>query len=163
MTEQTYRRLSAPFRAPARQKGLIWANRVLTLLFYALYPALLSGLALHRDARLWRCVLVPGAGFVVLSLWRKRRNQPRPYEVLDIAPLLHRDKKGESFPSRHVFSAFVIAMTALWLLPPLGAALLLCGMGLALCRVIGGVHWPRDVLAGAAAGVLAGWIGYWIL
>lgn len=163
MTAQGYRRLSAPFRSPGRQKGLVWANRVLTGLFYTFYPALLLRLALRGDARLWRCVLVPGVSFLLLSLWRKWSNQPRPCEVLDIEPLLRRDKKGESFPSRHVFSAFVIAMTALWLVPALGAALLVCGALLALCRVIGGVHWPRDVLAGALAGILAGLFGYWIL
>lgn len=162
MTQQDYERLSAPFRSLGRSRGLIWANRVLTGLFYPLYPALLLGLALKGDARLWRCVLVPGLSFVLLSLWRRWRNQPRPYEVLDIEPILHKDSRGNSFPSRHVFSAFVIAMTALWLCPPLGCVLLLCGMLLALCRVIGGVHWPRDVAAGALAGLLAGLLGYWI-
>jgi membrane-associated phospholipid phosphatase len=33
----------------------------------------------------------------------------------------------------------------------------------ALCRVIGGVHWPRDVMAGALLGATAGLIGYWFI
>ena len=163
MTSRDYRRLSAPFRTPGGERAVLWANRVLTGLFFPLYGAMLLSLALGRDARLPRCVLVPGASFLLLSFLRARLNAPRPYEVLDIRPLIPKDTKGNSFPSRHVFSAFVIAMTALWLLPPLGCALLLCGGALALCRVVGGVHWPRDVLAGAAAGVLAGLAGYWWL
>ena len=163
MTEQEYRRLSAPFRSSGRQQGLIWANRVLTGLFYLAYPALLLPLLLSRDPRLMRCVLVPALSFAALSLWRHCCRAQRPYEVLDIEPILHRDKTGDSFPSRHVFSAFVIAMTALRLLPPLGGMLLLCGALLSLCRVVGGVHWPRDVLSGAAFGVLTGLVGYWFL
>ena len=36
------------------------------------------------------------------------------------------------------------------------------GILLALCRVIGGVHFPRDVIAGAAAGIAAGCC-YWLI
>ena len=54
-------------------------------------------------------------------------------------------------------------MTYLWLCPPAGIAFLLLGTALALCRVIGGVHFPRDVLAGAVMGVLSGIIGYWLI
>ncbi|MFR5847382.1 MAG: phosphatase PAP2 family protein [Streptococcus salivarius] len=61
---------------------------------------------------------------------------------------------GKSFPSRHVFSATVIAMLALTLNPWLGGAMLFLAMALALLRVLGGVHYPSDVLAGYAIGFL---------
>ena len=122
---------------------------------------LLAVLALHRDGRLMRSVLVPGVSFLMLSAYRNIRNEKRPYEVLDIQPLIPRDRPGKSFPSRHVFSAFVIAMTFLWLKPPLGILFLLTGTGMGLCRVIGGVHWPRDAAAGAAVGIVCGLAGYW--
>ena len=35
-------------------------------------------------------------------------------------------------------------------------------MGLGV-RVIGGVHFPRDVLVGAAVGILAGVIGFYVI
>ena len=53
-------------------------------------------------------------------------------------------------------------MTFLWLCPPAGAVFLIVGVLLALCRVIGGVHFPRDVIAGAAAGIAAGCC-YWLI
>lgn len=163
MTAQQYRRLSAPFRPERRRKALLTLNKALTLLGYLLYPALLAGLALQRDGRLLRAILVPGISFVLVSLVRKGLNFPRPYEALDIAPLIHKDTHGKSMPSRHVFSLFAIAMTWLWILPPAGAVLLALGAVMAAIRVIGGVHFPRDVLAGAAAGILAGILGFWVI
>ena len=162
MTAGQYERLSAPFRGEKREKGLRLINRILTGLCYAAYPALLLGLLLTRDGRLLRAVLVPGVSFVLLSLIRWL-NAPRPYEVLDIAPIIHKDTRGKSLPSRHVFSMFVIAMTFLWICPALGMVLLCFGAVLACVRVIGGVHFPRDVIAGAAAGVLSGVAGYWLI
>jgi membrane-associated phospholipid phosphatase len=32
---------------------------------------------------------------------------------------------------------------------------------LAACRVIGGVHWVKDVVVGALAGIVAGLVGFW--
>ena len=100
--------------------------------------------------------------FLLVSVFRNLYNAKRPYELLEIQPLIHKDKKGKSFPSRHVFSVFVIAMTFLWLCPPAGVVFLVVGVLLALCRVIGGVHFPRDVIAGALAGIAAG-ACYWLI
>lgn len=163
MTAAQYRRLSAPFRPEGRRKTLLTVNKALTLLGYLLYPALLAGLALQRDGRILRAILVPGISFVLVSLVRKGLNFPRPYEALEITPLIHKDTKGKSMPSRHVFSLFVIAMTWLWILPWAGILLLIFGGILAAIRVIGGVHFPRDVLVGAAVGILAGIIGFWAI
>ena len=163
MTTAQYARLSAPFRPEKRRRALLAANRVLTYGCYAAYPLLLAALAVQRDGHFWRALLVPGISVVLLSLVRRLINAPRPYEALDIAPLIHKDTHGKSLPSRHVFSMFVIAMTFLWLLPPVGILLLICGAVLAAVRVIGGVHYPRDVIVGAAVGVLAGIIGFWII
>lgn len=164
MTAETYAALSAPFRrSPAALWALRWGNKLLTLSCYLLYPALLLWAALGRDPRFLRLVLVPGVSFVLVSLFRRACDSPRPYEVLDIDPLIARDKKGESFPSRHVFSVFVIAAAWGYVCPPVGAALLAVGVLLALARVVGGVHFPRDVLAGAGIGLLAGGVGFWVL
>ena len=163
MTPAQYARLSAPFRPEKRRRALLAVNRVLTYGCYAAYPLLLAALAVQRDGRFWRALLVPGISFVLLSLVRRLINAPRPYEALDIDPLIRKDTHGRSLPSRHVFSMFVIAMTFLWLLPPAGILLLICGAVLAAVRVIGGVHYPRDVIVGAAVGVLAGIIGFWVI
>lgn len=161
MTASLYTRLSAPFRPYA---GAIRAvNRLLTLSVYIAYPALLLFLLLTRDPRLLRAVITPGVAFVALTLLRKWCNAPRPYEVLDITPLIPKDTRGNSFPSRHVFSVFVIDMAFWWVFPPLGGVFLAVGVLIALIRVIGGVHFPRDVLSGAVMGAACGAVGFWLI
>ena len=118
MTKEQYEAVSRPFRGrPGAVKALKALNRVLTLSCYLLYPALLLWAFVTKDPRLLRLVLVPAVSFVSLSVVRRGLNRPRPYEALDIVPLIPRDKKGASFPSRHVFSVFVIAMTWGWVCP----------------------------------------------
>ena len=58
-----------------------------------------------------------------------------------------------------MFSVSVIAMTWLWVCPPVGAALWGLAAVLAWARVTAGIHFPRDVLAGAAVGLIAGLLG----
>ena len=158
MTASLYARLSAPFRPYA---GAIRAvNRLLTLSVYIAYPALLLFLLLTRDPRLLRAVITPGVAFVALTLLRKWCNAPRPYEVLDIIPLIPKDTRGNSFPSRHVFSAAMIAVTYWYVLPAFAPAMLAVTGLLAVIRVAGGVHFIRDVAAGAAFAAAAGAIGY---
>ncbi len=161
MTAEQY----ACWTAPLRGKE-VWVqrlNRWLTELGWLMYPLLLLAMAWKGDARLLRCVLVPGISFGVVTLVRRRINAPRPYQVLDIAPILVKDTQGQSMPSRHVFSLFVIAMTYLWVQPVMGAALLLLSVVLAVLRVLGGVHFPRDVLVGALCGIGSAWVGYWLI
>ncbi|MCX8506115.1 MAG: phosphatase PAP2 family protein, partial [Alphaproteobacteria bacterium] len=58
-----------------------------------------------------------------------------------------------SFPSGHTTTAVAVA-TCLWLIWPRGWAVFLAfGLGAGFLRVLAGVHWPSDVVAG-------GFIGY---
>lgn len=160
-----YRCLSAPFRRhPHLAAALRVANRVVEVIMYGAYLVMLTWLVWRGFRQgwagvwpqLWRLVLIPGAGFILLSLVRQRLNAPRPYEQWPISPLIAREKKGDSFPSRHVFSATVIAMAALWLNWRWGLPLLVLALLLAVIRVVGGVHYPRDVVVGAICGLMVG-------
>ena len=133
------------------------AGKTATGIMYLAYPILLILLGIRGDYRilLWT-IFVPGAAFAVLTAVRAKINRPRPYETWDIDPLIHKDTKGNSMPSRHVFSSAVISMAWLRILPPVGAVLLLISAAAALIRVIGGVHYPSDVMIGFLAGAAAG-------
>lgn len=157
MKKEFYDKLAEPFRVdPKKRKILLGANRLLTGLGYLAYPALLLLLLGKRDRRFFRILLIPLFSFAGITVFRDKVNAPRPYEVWEEPPLIEKDTKGHSFPSRHVFSSFIIAMAWLCIFPPVGIVLLVTAVFLAAVRVIAGVHFLRDVIAGAGAGIGAG-------
>lgn len=164
MNAEQYEALSRPFREhPRALQALKVINDGLKYLCYVLYPVLLVLVALHEPTLLLREILVPTVLFVALSAFRKLHDAPRPYEALEIKPLMYKSTQGKSFPSRHIFSIFMIAMCWLAYYVPLGVFLLICGVFMAAIRVIGGVHYPKDVIAGALVAILGGIVGLWWL
>lgn len=153
-----FRQLTANIRPHENLVRLIqYLNNVLTKLMYVIYPVLLAYLYLKRNQSLLiLCILIPGISFSALTLIRKQYNQPRPYETWDIEPLIERLGVGKSFPSRHVFSATIISMCVLRVSVLLGILCLLLSILLAVVRVLGGVHYPKDVIVGFGLGVLFG-------
>lgn len=155
--EQRYEQWAAPLRSrPGVVRALRVLNRGIVGVFYAAYAVLL-GWACATDP--WKLAPLSGVvalGFVAVSAYRSRLNAPRPYERCAISPLIVRDGAGESFPSRHAFSAFAIAASWFAAAAPVALALLAVAALLAVCRVLGGVHFPRDVIAGALVGVAVG-------
>ncbi len=155
---ESYRRWTASLRAnPAYATALRRLDSLLKLLFYGAYGVLALVVVLGgAPLKLVPLGLIPAAGFGLLSLVRRRLNRPRPYELYDLDPLIERDGSGESFPSRHAFSAFTIAAAWLTTAPLVAVFLLVAACLVGVCRVLGGVHFPRDVVAGALAGALTG-------
>ncbi len=64
-----------------------------------------------------------------------------------------------SFPSGHTSAAFVTAVLLSWFYPPLSLPVFLWAAAVGLSRVLLGVHYPADVLAGAVMGTLCAWGG----
>ena len=133
-------------------------NRFMTVVMPIVYLTLLVITYLQQGLgkQVLMYVFVPASGFVILSLLRKKLNAPRPYEEWDIKPLLDRDSPGQSMPSRHVFSATIISMVCLHISPTIGMACLTLSAFLGLVRVLGGVHYPKDVVVGYACGLAWG-------
>jgi membrane-associated phospholipid phosphatase len=164
MTKEQYIKITAPLREDEKKaKRVIGANQVLTGLIYGIYPLYLVVLFIEKNPLLLRSVIVPAVSFLLLTLVRRIINAPRPYEKFGMPPVIEKDTKGKSFPSRHVFSVFIIAFTIFISYTGAGIMIALIGAAIAVIRVIGGVHEPRDVIAGAIAGIAAGIIGFWIL
>ena len=149
-------------------KTIIAADRILTVAIYIFYPALVVYLALSCHGSwmtgLMPFIVVPGVSFVLVSIFRYLYNAPRPYDRAGAKePIIKKDSSGKSFPSRHVFSVFIIAVTAFQLWPAVGILIGIAGAAMAVIRVAGGVHYPRDVIAGALIGIVLGIAGYMIL
>ncbi|HEY6636135.1 MAG TPA: phosphatase PAP2 family protein [Solirubrobacterales bacterium] len=92
-----------------------------------------------------------GLNFVVKVIVRR----PRP--VLEGLPPLGGAPSSLSFPSAHATSSFACA-TAMTRIAPEAAVLFVLAAAIAACRPYLGMHYPSDVLAGAALGVGLGLI-----
>ena len=167
MKKETYIKMTQPFRDnPDMAKGIHIANKLCTGLMYLAYPILLVWLFFNAQFSsffsLPKAILVPAVSFVLLSVGRSIINRPRPYEAFEVAPVIPKDTKGHSFPSRHVFSAMVIALTFVFMSPWtwLGLIFVVVALLLAVVRVVSGVHYISDVIAGILVAVVAAVLGY---
>ena len=176
MQKETYRKMTDGLRAkPTLARLVVDGNKAIANAIYVAYPCLLLWLLLHNglsaaltggfDVMLPKAFLVPCIGFFLLTLLRKGINAPRPYEVFDLPPVINKQTKGKSFPSRHTFSIFIIgvAFLACCPIPWAGWAILGLGVCLGTLRVFAGVHFPRDVVWAAIFAVAFGFIGFYIV
>ena len=133
-------------------------NRFMVVVMPIVYLTLLTTIYFREGfgKQVLMYVFIPASGFVILSFLRKKINAPRPYEVWEIIPLLDRDSPGQSMPSRHVFSATIISMACLHASLSVGVILLVLSALLGLVRVLGGVHFPKDVVVGYICGLVWG-------
>ena len=133
-------------------------NRFMTVVVPIVYLTLLTTIYFREGfgKQVLMYVFIPASGFVILSFLRKKINAPRPYEEWDIKPLLDRDSPGQSMPSRHVFSATIISMACLHASLSVGVISLVLSALLGLVRVLGGVHFPKDVVVGYICGLAWG-------
>jgi len=128
----------------------------------AVWVAIALGTVLWRTRRVWNAVTVALAtaattfaadavSFLIKDLTSRRR----PFEVYPkIHPLyvVH----SSSFPAGHAATAFAGATLLGLLFPRLAPLLLVLASMIGFSRIYDGVHYPSDVLAGAAVGALIG-------
>ena len=133
-------------------------NRFMVVVMPIVYLTLLTTIYFREGfgKQVLMYVFIPASGFVILSFLRKKINAPRPYEVWEIIPLLDRDSPSQSMPSRHVFSATIISMACLHASLTMGMICLTLSAFLGLLRVLGGVHYPKDVVVGYICGLVWG-------
>lgn len=157
-----YEGASAWWRATQKRRAALGEMcDVLKYGCYGLYPALLAWLAVEMvmgmgASDFMETLLIPAVGFALVSALRITVAEPRPYEACEIEQLITKETQGKSFPSRHVFSISIIGMCWLVQSVPVGILILAGGVLMAYARVMGGLHYPRDVVAGYALGVAFG-------
>ncbi len=163
MKEEKYRVL---LRWVKSRKGLVkfsvLSGKIITWCIYLFYPLYLVHLIATQNPTRYKYLIVPAVSFVILSLVRHFLNLPRPYEKWDIEPLYPKKTRGKSFPSRHTFSAFIIALAAFYTCPVAGIVIAVAGLILAISRVLCGVHFIKDVVAGMLCGIVMGIIGFYL-
>jgi undecaprenyl-diphosphatase len=93
-------------------------------------------------------------GVAIFLTLKKAANRRRPcaFEPHCWATLLPPDQF--SFPSGHTITAFAVAISLSHFYPDLTAGLLFCAVSVAASRILLGMHFLSDVVAGAAIGTL---------
>jgi membrane-associated phospholipid phosphatase len=90
--------------------------------------------------------------------------EDRPCRHLAFRTLEACPARGDwSFPSNHTAVAFAAAVALFFVSRRLGAAASVCALAMAASRVWVGVHYPHDVVAGAALGALVGFLAMLVL
>ncbi len=176
MNQQFYHNLYEKYETDEKKKArLLLENKLITIVFDIAYPALLLYLLITRDARLLRVFLVPALSFLAVTLLRRLINAKRPYEIFGLSPFIPRKGTGKSFPSRHVFSAFMITLTYTYIFDAaeasaatiigswVGTILFLLSMDLASIRVRARLHFVRDVVVGAILAILISTFAYGLI
>ncbi len=97
-----------------------------------------------------------GIGFFLTLKRAFNRSRPSAIEPHCWATLLPPDQF--SFPSGHTITAFAVALPLGMFYPSLMIGLLFCAISIAMSRVLLGLHFLSDVLAGCLIGVTLGWI-----
>ena len=153
-----YRKCEAFFKEKQIRFDILkFLYKVLPVLEAAVYCGLIIYSFVKEDYLMFtKCIVVPATAFVVVSIFRNFIDSPRPYTKYEITPLINKDKIGESFPSRHTLSAFLITMTGFYVYFPVGIVLAVMSLIIAITRVVSGVHFTKDVIAGAVIGILSG-------
>ena len=151
-----YYQISKRYQNLRGQRIFEKSNQVITYAFYVLYPILLIYMLITKHPKLLVTIIVPAISVVLVSLIRKWIGRPRPFEIYPIHALLTKDSKRDAMPSRHIFSATIIAMMFFHVSGILACMLLVVALLEGYIRVVGGVHYPSDVIVGYLLGVLFG-------
>lgn len=131
-------------------------------LWYALAAGVLSTGGDNRYRAAAAAFLGVAIG-IACFLYLKRltgRRRPCHIEPHCWATLLPPDQF--SFPSGHTITAFAVTVPLSLFYPALTAGLLFCAASIAASRIVLGMHYLSDVLAGAFIGGILGWCTYTI-
>lgn len=123
--------------------GVVWYVLMIVLL-------LLDG------ANAWpvvlRMVAAGAIGIVIYKALKVRTSRPRPYRVVPAVTAAAAPLDEFSFPSGHTLHAVSMTLIATANYPALSPALFPLAILIGVSRPILGLHYPTDVLAGAAIG-----------
>ena len=136
-----------------------WYAHVSEPLFIAFVVVLAAaGLLLRRKNILSGSILAviaAGAGLIVAAVLARVVDRPRPFVAHHQIHAFLAHAADPGFPSDHATAGFAIAVVLLIRLGLRWWPVLIAAAALAVSRVLVGIHYPADVLAGAVLGTAA--------
>lgn len=154
MNRELYIKTTDYFRNNKKtNKILFFIYKILPAVPFFSYPLFLIWAFMQSTDKFWLVLLMPAGIFFLVSLLRIIINEKRPYEKYNHNPVFKKDTIGKSMPSRHTASTFIISMAVLKINIIAGIILLCISVLIAISRVLSGVHYIRDVIAGAVISI----------
>lgn len=99
---------------------------------------------------------------IIVSLVRILVHRSRPFILAEVTQLLNHNPLEGSFPSGHTTVMFAMAFTLVFSHPRWGIPYLLLSTISSFSRVIVGVHFPFDILAGVFIGGISAVLTKWL-
>jgi len=123
-------------------------------LWYAMGLIILLFGGEQRFRAVGSAALAAGLGIGLFLKLKKAtgRRRPSSFEPHCWATLLPPDQF--SFPSGHTITGFAVALSLARFYPSLASGLLFCAVSIALSRILLGMHFLSDVVAGAVIGAI---------
>ncbi|MBI2684991.1 MAG: phosphatase PAP2 family protein [Acidobacteria bacterium] len=125
-------------------------------LWYAIGIAVLFFGGEERFRAVGAAALASAVGIWLFLILKKAAHRPRPCAIAGHAWATLLPPDQFSFPSGHTMTAFAVATPLMLYYPDQWLGLLFCAVSIALSRILLGMHFLSDVLAGAALGALLG-------
>jgi undecaprenyl-diphosphatase len=133
--------------------GWLWYSLGIILLVYG---------GEHRFQAIGAGLCAAAAGILLFRSLKRTSRRKRPCEIEPHCWAAILPPDNYSFPSGHSITAFAIAIAIGFFYPFLLAYLLVAAVLIACSRIILGMHFLSDVLAGSAIGVLLGFTSFHI-
>jgi undecaprenyl-diphosphatase len=141
-----YRAIRVLFRLVSRLgDGVFW------------YTVMIGILLTQGDSAIVPVLTMLSAGLTgtLIYKWIKGKTlRPRPYEIHQDIWLTGRPLDRFSFPSGHTLHAVAFTVVGLFFYPELSLLLIPFTVLVGMSRVVLGLHYPSDVIAGASIGGL---------
>ncbi len=163
MDKKTYIKVMNYFAEHKRLcKSLIVLEKLLEIGTVLIYIGMLVFCIYDNIGFALRSAVTSLIALYICTLIRFTKNAPRPYERYETLPAMNKDTRGQSFPSRHLTSVSVIAVSLLHVWLPVGVVFIFLSAAMGALRVLLGVHFIRDVTVGAVIGYAIGILGVFV-